>query len=425
MTERLHPKAERRQPFEESLHSSGLEESPRDKHGDPADPLRPSTMSSDGGWPPFGTIVPDQFKLAAKGVKGTIADSLSSVVFSSASLQGLSEEVMGVAMSKGLDAAIVGAPVLQGLSDEAMGAAMRKGLDASNLLGEMTAGIDSAVRAAADLQGLRETLMKVALPFDFGRLSPVRDMATSVNSAVIRVNDFRAIQEELQGVNDRWRRYAKSMLENAKAFTDRYLESQERFRACCMELGQRGWFLDPQMPMSFLWNLGDIIVERPEVADGLLSQWFQERLDEIEEELVKTCSKRAQLLRSAFNAHREKDYNNSIPAFLKEADGMWHDIFGVNVFVAGARKSIAKMLEEKRPYGLVGSSLVPLLQSTLPLWMNEIERHNWMKKQRIDAFPGLNRHEVLHGISVDYGTEINSLKAISFLNWRLLVGCVL
>ena len=27
----------------------------------------------------------------------------------------------------------------------------------------------------------------------------------------------------------------------------------------------------------------------------------------------------------------------------------------------------------------------------------------------------LNRHEVLHGESVDYGTEINSLKAISLL----------
>lgn len=32
-------------------------------------------------------------------------------------------------------------------------------------------------------------------------------------------------------------------------------------------------------------------------------------------------------------------------------------------------------------------------------------------------FDGLNRHQVLHRESVDYGTEINSLKAISLLNY--------
>ena len=103
---------------------------------------------------------------------------------------------------------------------------------------------------------------------------------------------------------------------------------------------------------------------------------------------------------------------------------MWHDLFGMNVFISGARNSIVQSIEQKQPYGLVCTSLGPLLQSTLPLWMNERERHNWMKKHRTDYFPGLNRHEVLHGISVDYGTETNSLKAISFLNWRLVVELV-
>ena len=151
---------------------------------------------------------------------------------------------------------------------------------------------------------------------------------------------------------------------------------------------------------------------------------FQERLDEIEEELVKTCPRRARVLRSAFKAHRQRDYNNSVPAILKEADGMWYDLFGMNVFIARDRKSIVKSIEQTQPYGLVWTSLGPLLQSTLPLWMNEIERHNLMKKHRTGSFPGLNRHEVVHGISVDYGTEKNSLQAISFLNWRLLVELV-
>ena len=39
------------------------------------------------------------------------------------------------------------------------------------------------------------------------------------------------------------------------------------------------------------------------------------------------------------------------------------------------------------------------------------------KNERNDAFNELNRHQVMHGESLDYGTEINSLKSISLLNY--------
>lgn len=324
-------------------------------------------------------------------------------------------------MGSGIDSAVFSASGLLGLSDEVLGSAMPKGLDAASILGEMTAGIDSAVRGAADLQGPKETLMRVASPFDLGMLSPVRERAANVNATAAWAEGSQKYREEVIGFGDRWTRLARSMSENSRASAALYLKGQERFGTCCMKLGQHGWFLDPEMPMSLLWYLADTIEESPEATDELIMQWFQERLDAIEEELIKVCPGRTRLLRAAFKAHREDDYNNSVPVFLKEADGMWHDLFGMNVFVAKARMSIAKRIEGHQPYGLGCSSLVPLLQSAIPLWMNERERRNWMKKHRTDTFPGLNRHEVMHGISLDYGTEINSLKAISFLNWRLLV----
>ena len=39
------------------------------------------------------------------------------------------------------------------------------------------------------------------------------------------------------------------------------------------------------------------------------------------------------------------------------------------------------------------------------------------RAERGDPFVGLNRHQVLHGESVDYDTEQNSLKAISLLTY--------
>ena len=43
-----------------------------------------------------------------------------------------------------------------------------------------------------------------------------------------------------------------------------------------------------------------------------------------------------------------------------------------------------------------------------PLWANERERPS--------SFNALNRHQVLHGESVDYATEQNSFKAIALLD---------
>ena len=43
------------------------------------------------------------------------------------------------------------------------------------------------------------------------------------------------------------------------------------------------------------------------------------------------------------------------------------------------------------------------------------------RAQQPDGFSELNRHQVLHGEVTEYGTEQNSLKAISLLNYCAFV----
>ena len=57
---------------------------------------------------------------------------------------------------------------------------------------------------------------------------------------------------------------------------------------------------------------------------------------------------------------------------------------------------------------LMATLLSPLAQ-TLPIGESELERGK--------GFSGLNRHIILHGDSLDYGNKINSLKAISLINY--------
>ena len=55
------------------------------------------------------------------------------------------------------------------------------------------------------------------------------------------------------------------------------------------------------------------------------------------------------------------------------------------------------------------ATLLSPLAQTLPIGASEHERP--------EDFNELNRHMVLHGESLDYGTKINSLKAISLINY--------
>ena len=54
-------------------------------------------------------------------------------------------------------------------------------------------------------------------------------------------------------------------------------------------------------------------------------------------------------------------------------------------------------------------ALLSPLSHSLPISASEYERDEY--------FNELNRHQVVHGESLDYGTEINSLKSISLLNY--------
>jgi hypothetical protein len=59
------------------------------------------------------------------------------------------------------------------------------------------------------------------------------------------------------------------------------------------------------------------------------------------------------------------------------------------------------------------AAILSPLAETLPINASENERPR--------NFNGLNRHMVLHGESLDYGSKVNSLKAISLVNY---VSCL-
>ena len=189
-------------------------------------------------------------------------------------------------------------------------------------------------------------------------------------------------------------------------------EIPERDRKALQRLGEEGWFLDPEMPAPLLQKIELLFDEHPDEMTEWLSNFFRTRLDVIEEALIDSYPRRGLLFQQAFEAHRERKYGLSIPVFLTQADGIsWGR---TRLFIFRQRKSTCKEDVSQNASQTPEAYLYPL-SIILPLWMNQSQRAS-----RGNSFAGLNRHQVLHGESVDYDTEPNSLKAISllsYLNW--------
>ena len=192
-----------------------------------------------------------------------------------------------------------------------------------------------------------------------------------------------------------------------------FVTAQPEDLGCCWKaLANHGWFPHPSM---FIGSnlLAKNIDGNADVIDKVLMKVFRENLCVIEKELVGLYPNRKHLMRDAFEAHREGKYNLSIMVFLSQADGIWNDRHSNSVF----RKQQRETTFINQPRKRAAASMRRFLLCFPPI----AYRCGLLKRGRSDSFQGFNRHLVMHGISVDYGTEKNSLKSVSFLSWLSVI----
>ncbi len=109
----------------------------------------------------------------------------------------------------------------------------------------------------------------------------------------------------------------------------------------------------------------------------------------------------------AYESHRRSEYELSVPVILAQADGICQELIGIQLYQK--RRNVpatATYVQSFATDTLFSALLYPLLVP-LPLSAGQHERD--------DEFDMLNRHQVLHGESFDYGTKKNSLRAFSLI----------
>jgi hypothetical protein len=199
------------------------------------------------------------------------------------------------------------------------------------------------------------------------------------------------------------------ILERVEQVREAHREHMKVAGCAVRELGRHGWYIDPSWPINSLHELKKAVADENWRNNEIyLMEYLENRIDEIEVSVVQAYPKRETVISAAFRAHREGMYELSIPVLLAQSDGIVWDVTKKGLFGKWDREALGRRLTSETD--ITGKMLFRLLlDKKFPLWVSQTKRG--------DKFCGLNRHMVLHGESVDYGTKKNSLRMISFINY--------
>jgi hypothetical protein len=227
-------------------------------------------------------------------------------------------------------------------------------------------------------------------------LLPLIERANEVGSAF--GERFAAIGEPI-------RRMAEEMAAIARTFETYPGQMREGLVA----MSRSGWYLDRDMGMSEPLRFKRAVDDgRKADAETAMVEHFEARILGIRAELIQAYPHRREVLDAAFDAHLSGQYLMSIPVLLTQVDGICFDVANAHLFMGRERPKVLARAVEFAGSQISRAFLAPL-ESEMTIALSE--------KARPRDFTGLNRHMVLHGESVDYGTKENGLRTISLLNY--------
>lgn len=201
-------------------------------------------------------------------------------------------------------------------------------------------------------------------------------------------------------------------------------ELPEKSKAAMILASSKGWFFGWNDGLQSLMELVETLeVTQPADIDEVMAQYYRINLRPFTDELASKYPDRAAAIQAAVNAHSSlgcEGYLLSIPVFIAQADGLLTEITKVKSAMMKDHKGqeflASKALREKLAADQKSLDLLhPILMLHETDFMKSAEARQLAAQASGESFTALNRHQVMHGESSDYGTEINSLKAFSFL----------
>lgn len=169
------------------------------------------------------------------------------------------------------------------------------------------------------------------------------------------------------------------------------------------KLADFGWYINADFSIGYTTNLMEKAIEGDlEFLNNFFVPYYRTFIQKKTNRFKSKNKLRSDIIKEAIDCHNEKRYYASTMLFLSQSDG----ICGGYLFKGRERKQDLKKFLATSSNG-----------SIFLLLLNSIKQ-----KSSIDSFypeesnvyeSELNRHGVMHGYNIEYGTETNSLKAFS------------
>jgi hypothetical protein len=201
----------------------------------------------------------------------------------------------------------------------------------------------------------------------------------------------------------------------------KWLEHRMARRRVCQHLLAMGWYLPEPASADAVCEIDALIADDHDHVDRYMSDLSRSSLASLAERVGAYWPERQPVVRDCVEAHGRCQYNLSIPVLLAQADGVLVEIVELEFFSASEKKrrdALAQLIDD------VGQTSQHALYDSLHTLAGlssvaeSTRSPEWKQKAEADpSHASFNRHLILHGKDVEYGTEVNSLKAALILEY--------
>ena len=173
-----------------------------------------------------------------------------------------------------------------------------------------------------------------------------------------------------------------------------------------------GWYLNLDFELGLAVQLLQKLRDgENEEVDSYLMEYFKSELREIASGLIKRHPTRKHIFEEMIFCVEHKKFFPAIPTVLSQVYGICNDMTKVKFFAKDNKKDfkpkICVFISDQFPqsdnffFGPIMNSPVIMLS----------------EKDAVNHLFQINRHTVMHGMNVKYGTEVNFYKCFSLLKY--------
>lgn len=214
---------------------------------------------------------------------------------------------------------------------------------------------------------------------------------------------FREFHKQLVDWNNYLTKVFQPLIDYIPVLQDSINKAPESLRI----LAHNGWYISMEFDFFDINCLADLIKQGDfDQVDKMLINYFDNESSVQQAKLLENFPERKEVLSQAFKAHNNQDYYLSVPIFYSQVEGICKKLTGHRFFSTRHQKPYTQNWANNFKEGsLMGLLLEPL-------------KHIDPNRQiQIHGNPlSINRHDILHGDSLEYGNDpINSYKAFSLL----------